>query len=45
MCSGARSPHDAIGVCVQAFAFVLVIVAAVVTPPPMQAAGAHAQTA
>jgi drug/metabolite transporter (DMT)-like permease len=42
---GDPMPHNAVGMCVQAFAFVLVIVAAVVTPPPMQAAGAHAQPA
>jgi drug/metabolite transporter (DMT)-like permease len=41
---GDPMPHNAVGMCVQAFAFVLVIVAAVVTPPPMQAASAHAQT-
>jgi drug/metabolite transporter (DMT)-like permease len=42
---GDPMPHNAVGMCVQAFAFVLVIVAAVVTPPPMQAAGARAQAA
>jgi drug/metabolite transporter (DMT)-like permease len=41
---GDPMPHNAVGMCAQAFAFVLVIVAAVVTPPPMQAAGARAQT-
>jgi len=40
---GDPMPHNAVGMCVQAFAFVLVIVAALVTPPPMQAASAHAQ--
>jgi drug/metabolite transporter (DMT)-like permease len=34
---GDPIPHDTIGVCVQAFAFLLVIVAALVTPPPMRA--------
>jgi drug/metabolite transporter (DMT)-like permease len=40
---GDPMPHDAVGICLQAFAFVLVVVAALVTPPPMQAASAHAQ--
>jgi hypothetical protein len=40
---GDPMPHDAVGICLQACAFVLVVVAALVTPPPMQAAGAHAQ--
>jgi drug/metabolite transporter (DMT)-like permease len=39
---GDPMPHDTIGVCVQAFAFVLVIVAALVTPPPVRAAEAAA---
>jgi drug/metabolite transporter (DMT)-like permease len=37
---GDPIPHDTVGVCVQAFAFVLVIVAALVTPPPLRAAEA-----
>jgi drug/metabolite transporter (DMT)-like permease len=41
---GDPMPHDTVGVCVQAFAFVLVVVAALVTPPPVRAASAHAQT-
>jgi drug/metabolite transporter (DMT)-like permease len=40
---GDPMPHGAVGVCLQAFAFVLVIVAALVTPPPLRAAGARAQ--
>jgi drug/metabolite transporter (DMT)-like permease len=39
---GDPMPSDTVGVCVQAFAFVLVIVAALVTPPPMRAAQAAA---
>jgi hypothetical protein len=39
---GDPMPHDTVGVCVQAFAFVLVIVAALVTPPPVRAAEAAA---
>jgi drug/metabolite transporter (DMT)-like permease len=39
---GDPMPHDAIGMCVQAFAFVLVIVAALVTPPPVRAAAVNA---
>jgi drug/metabolite transporter (DMT)-like permease len=37
---GDPMPTDTVGMCVQAFAFVLVIVAALVTPPPMRAAEA-----
>jgi drug/metabolite transporter (DMT)-like permease len=40
---GDPMPGDTVGICLQAFAFVLVVVAALVTPPPMQAASAHAQ--
>ena len=39
---GDPMPADTLGVAVQAFAFVLVIVAALVTPPPMRAAQANA---
>jgi drug/metabolite transporter (DMT)-like permease len=39
---GDPMPGDAVGICVQAFAFILVVAAALVTPPPVQAAGAHA---
>ena len=35
-------PGDTLGIAVQAFAFVLVIVAALVTPPPVRAAAANA---
>jgi hypothetical protein len=35
-------PGDALGMAVQAFAFVLVCVAAIVTPPPVRAAAANA---
>ena len=38
-------PSDALGIAVQAFAFALVVVAALVTPPPMRAAEANAQPA
>ena len=38
-------PSDTLGIVLQAFAFTLVIVAALVTPPPMRAAEAHAQPA
>jgi drug/metabolite transporter (DMT)-like permease len=37
---GDPMPSDTVGMCIQAFAFVLVIVAALVTPPPMRAAEA-----
>jgi drug/metabolite transporter (DMT)-like permease len=39
---GDPMPGDAVGMAVQAFAFVLVCVAAIVTPPPMRAASANA---
>jgi hypothetical protein len=39
---GDPMPHSPAGVCVQAFAFVLVVAAALVTPPPIQAAAANA---
>jgi drug/metabolite transporter (DMT)-like permease len=39
---GDPMPSDTVGMCVQAFAFVLVIVAALVTPPPVRAAEAAA---
>jgi drug/metabolite transporter (DMT)-like permease len=39
---GDPMPGDTLGMAVQAFAFVLVIVAALVTPPPVRAAEAHA---
>jgi drug/metabolite transporter (DMT)-like permease len=39
---GDPMPTDTVGLCVQAFAFVLVIVAALVTPPPVRAAEAAA---
>jgi drug/metabolite transporter (DMT)-like permease len=39
---GDPMPTDTVGMCVQAFAFVLVIVAALVTPPPVRAAEAAA---
>ena len=39
---GDPMPGDAVGIAVQAFAFVLVIVAALVTPPPVRAAEANA---
>jgi drug/metabolite transporter (DMT)-like permease len=42
---GDPMPSDFIGIAVQAFAFMLVIVAAIVTPPPMRAAEANAQPA
>ena len=42
---GDPMPRDTVGIAVQAFAFVLVIVAALVTPPPMRAAEANAQAA
>jgi hypothetical protein len=38
-------PSDALGIAIQALAFTLVIVAALVTPPPLRAAEAHAQAA
>jgi drug/metabolite transporter (DMT)-like permease len=39
---GDPMPGDAVGICVQAFAFILVVAAALVTPPPVQAATANA---
>jgi drug/metabolite transporter (DMT)-like permease len=39
---GDPMPSDTVGMCIQAFAFVLVIVAALVTPPPVRAAEAAA---
>jgi hypothetical protein len=36
-------PNDALGMAVQAFAFILVVVAALVTPPPVRAAHANAR--
>jgi drug/metabolite transporter (DMT)-like permease len=42
---GDPMPTDALGIAIQAFAFTLVVVAALVTPPPMRAAEAHAQPA
>jgi drug/metabolite transporter (DMT)-like permease len=42
---GDPMPSDALGIVIQAVAFTLVIVAALVTPPPMRAAEANAQPA
>jgi drug/metabolite transporter (DMT)-like permease len=42
---GDPMPSDAVGIAIQAFAFTLVVVAALVTPPPMRAAEANAQPA
>jgi hypothetical protein len=42
---GDPMPSDAVGIAIQTFAFVLVVVAALVTPPPMRAAEANAQPA
>jgi drug/metabolite transporter (DMT)-like permease len=39
---GDPMPSDTVGICVQAFAFVLVVVAAILTPPPVRAAAANA---
>ena len=39
---GDPMPTDAVGICVQAFAFILVVAAALVTPPPVRAAAANA---
>src|SRR4051794_15561297 len=39
---GDPMPGDTVGIAVQAFAFVLVVVAALVTPPPIRAAEANA---
>jgi hypothetical protein len=38
-------PSDALGIAIQAVAFTLVVVAALVTPPPLRAAEANAQPA
>jgi hypothetical protein len=35
-------PADVLGIVVQIFAFVMVVVAALVTPPPVRAAAANA---
>jgi drug/metabolite transporter (DMT)-like permease len=40
---GDPMPSDTLGIALQAFAFTLVVVAALVTPPPMRAAKATAQ--
>ena len=42
---GDPMPSDTLGIVIQALAFTLVIVAALVTPPPMRAANANAQPA
>jgi drug/metabolite transporter (DMT)-like permease len=42
---GDPMPSDALGIVVQAVAFTLVVVAALVTPPPLRAAEANAQPA
>jgi hypothetical protein len=42
---GDPMPGDALGICLQLFAFVLVIAAALITPPPLRAAEAQAQPA
>jgi len=42
---GDPMPSDTLGIVLQAFAFTLVIVAALVTPPPMRAAEANARPA
>jgi drug/metabolite transporter (DMT)-like permease len=42
---GDPMPTDALGITLQAVAFTLVVVAALVTPPPMRAAEANAQPA
>jgi drug/metabolite transporter (DMT)-like permease len=42
---GDPMPSDVVGIALQAFAFTLVIVAAIVTPPPLRAAEANAQPA
>jgi drug/metabolite transporter (DMT)-like permease len=39
---GDPMPNDTLGIAVQAFAFILVVVAALVTPPPVRAAHANA---
>ncbi len=42
---GDPMPSDTLGIAIQAVAFTLVCVAALVTPPPMRAAEANAQPA
>jgi drug/metabolite transporter (DMT)-like permease len=42
---GDPMPSDTLGMLLQAFAFTLVVVAALLTPPPLRAAEANAQTA
>src|ERR671910_460417 len=42
---GDPMPSDTLGIAIQALAFTLVVVAALVTPPPMRAAKANAQPA
>ena len=42
---GDPMPSDALGIVIQAVAFTLVVVAALVTPPPLRAAEANAQPA
>jgi drug/metabolite transporter (DMT)-like permease len=42
---GDPMPSDTLGIAIQAVAFTLVVVAALVTPPPMRAAEANAQPA
>lgn len=42
---GDPMPHHTLGIALQAFAFVLVIAAALIVPPPMRAAEASAQAA
>ena len=42
---GDPMPANAVGIAVQAFAFILVVAAALVTPPPVRAARANAATA
>ena len=42
---GDPMPSDTLGIAIQALAFALVVVAALVTPPPMRAAEANAQPA
>ena len=39
---GDPMPTDTVGICVQAFAFILVVAAALVTPPRLEAAAANA---
>ena len=42
---GDPMPGDTVGIALQMFAFVLVIVAALIVPPPLRAAEANAQLA